>query len=287
MEHWEGVTATFHDQSANKLQRELSRHIDEVFGAYLQTELRREIAMIIDEHINLILDDGWNFASRLLDNEKNRKGTLDVDSHRAAEKACTETILKRAQVHQANVFLDQKEPKDKRSTGAERLKAVQRLLDSGQLNEQHPYHSELIAMAKVQAYYQVAANRFVDNLYQTIRVQIFARTASELLPKLEDGLGVMMPDGKCIPGRRVVFVHSFTSVTSIPVSLHFSFLPTTLGSLLIHSLEFCETDFGGDIVQRKRDVLGSWPRILNWRIGGLNLSMKRSDSIRRSRNFLD
>lgn len=59
-----------------------------------------------------------------------------------------------------------------------------------------PYQREVEVMAKIRAYYAVAANRFIDNVCQSIEADLFDRFYEGLHEELNEALGIHGPDCK-------------------------------------------------------------------------------------------
>jgi hypothetical protein len=79
----------------------------------------------------------------------------------------------------------------------ERKKVIEKMADD-------PYLAEVEVVARIKAYYQIAANRFIDRICQTVEFDLFQKLTAGLKDELEAGLQIYGQNGmltRCMPPR--------------------------------------------------------------------------------------
>ena len=194
LEHWEVPLSILIDVTKEMIKKALFDRLEDVFEVYRQTELYVELSMAINNLSDRVQERLEVYTTTFYENEHKKQGTLDVERNELAESEAMLELRKRRRLHRAILHLDSAEKGGKVTKGQERMLKISKITDE-QLGPD-PYAREVGVMAKVQAYYKVAMNRFVDNVFLTVQRQWFAKIKESLLPELENRLGLLLPNGK-------------------------------------------------------------------------------------------
>ena len=165
--------------------------LEEVFGQWKQTLLFSESKRIVNDHVEQIVREERERASRRYELEYLHPTTLNEEAFESLE---------------AEVLKDLKE---------KRLKARQEWVETEALRRQpaptkqargpkdvhpqlgaDPFAQQVEVMAQLRAYYRVAMYRFVDQLRLSVLGHLFVKCRDELCRELERKLGLTRPDGK-------------------------------------------------------------------------------------------
>ncbi|KAI9794608.1 MAG: hypothetical protein M1816_004495 [Peltula sp. TS41687] len=191
--HWEQILRIFLDLTASMIRQEIFDRLQDVFDVYKQTGLYGELVAAIDGLLSEASDQMRDSVGALYQGEVFKPAILDDEAleHTSREFAIS---LKRARRDQrVNLYLDKQEKQTGKPTvDQERINKAARVTDD-QLGVD-PFTKEVEVMAQVQAYYKLAKTRFVESVFLNVQAHTFGRIRNVLLPTLERGLGLMLPD---------------------------------------------------------------------------------------------
>ncbi len=198
IQHWAGPVNRFLNLTGNMLQHQLSAIVNDEFTEYRQTELLGKITSTITSFCDQEMQEVRLLAQQALLNEQTQQATLNVEGLRIAQDKCRAALEDRNLEHLALQFLGETETQTSDKTGNEREKHVEKAMKDPKVVKDLSSR-EIQVMAEVQAYYQMAANRFVDFIFLTVRRHFFSsQVAKSLASKVEQVLGLTEPDGKFI-----------------------------------------------------------------------------------------
>jgi hypothetical protein len=160
------------------LYREMQRHFDSIVRMHVDNQRTRQIP-------------------RLLHLETRKPLTENVEAmklHKSRELDVFTTARFKAR---ADVYLNEQDAVTGKTIGEEdRSKKIQADKELIKKLGSDPYEREVEVMAEIRAYYAVAASRFVDNVCQSVEVDLFDHFHEGLREELEEALGIHGPDCK-------------------------------------------------------------------------------------------
>ena len=195
MWHWKRPMDQFLKGTEEMLKGALCGIVDETFDEYRQTELPGTIKAAVETVMTAAMDKVRILADDCLANETSQHATLNTDGLNAAKKQTRAALDRRGLELVANNRLDQTENPNRATSGKERDAKVKTMIERGDVNS-HPYGREMQVLAEVQAWYKIAANRFVDLVYLALRRIVFGHIAAALAAEVEGRLRLNDDDGR-------------------------------------------------------------------------------------------
>ncbi|KAF2239623.1 P-loop containing nucleoside triphosphate hydrolase protein [Viridothelium virens] len=184
-------------ESIRRLMGNLFRDVlENLFKPYYGTPLYDKVHKITGEFITLAFMSFNSAKDRALRSERFKPITLNreiLTHHLRAHQRYLETNRFK---ERANLYIDRQEMATGRSTdGQDRAKKLTKekdviLKDLGE----DEFHAALKVLAKVRAYYDVAAPRFIDNICLTVQSELYGECKQKLLNQLKIGLEIDQPD---------------------------------------------------------------------------------------------
>ncbi len=196
--NWNTPTIELLEKVEKELRAELQLTLNNVAYKWTTTGLYREMQRHFTTFVLMqIQDQRTQQIDRLLRLETCKPITANakaLDEHMSNE-------LKRFTADRFNAravayFDEQNAVTGKKVNEEERAKKIQADKELPNKLSKDPYETEVKVMAKIRAYYAVAANRFVDNVCQSIEADLFYRFAEGLREELEEALGIHRQDCK-------------------------------------------------------------------------------------------
>ena len=200
LQHW----SIFLDQLVNSIEQRMEALFQtilrDLFSPYERTPLPGKVKKLTSEFVRTAIGDFINDTNRVLKLEKFKPVTFNRDilsTHIETQQAYLEN---RRFNERANVFLDDHEEYTGRKTeGTDRAKKINKEKENIKKELGEDEHQPTIkAMAKVRAYYKVAAPRFVDVVCQYAQAELFGECKENLTQHIKAGLGLEQPDRKLL-----------------------------------------------------------------------------------------
>lgn len=183
-------------KSVSSLVREdLFSTLQILLRPWATTELSRIMKSTLKDFMTGALERLRKKLQKVLLYERDCSMTLDedaLDSHYRQELGILQGVRQKSR---ATLSIDVQESQAGRFTeGLKRTKKVEDLVLETDL-----YRREHEVMARVRAYYNVAASRIVDNVYQIVQAELLKYCVDELPGALEAAVGVDGSDGEIMP----------------------------------------------------------------------------------------
>ncbi|KAL9094921.1 MAG: hypothetical protein Q9165_002871 [Trypethelium subeluteriae] len=184
-------------ESLRRLMGGLFRDVlENLFKPYLGTPLHDKVHKITGEFITLAFMSFNSAKDRALRSERFKPITLNKDiltHHLRSHQRYLETNRFK---ERANIYIDRQESVTGRSTeGQDRAKKMtkEKEVILKELGEDE-FQAALKVLAKVRAYYDIAAPRFIDNICLTVQSELYGECKEKLLNQLKIGLEIDQPD---------------------------------------------------------------------------------------------
>lgn len=177
--------------------------LNDTVAEWKTTELYKEMLRIIGTFVELHVDElELNTAARALRIEKTKPITNDVESLDRAEETELALFQTARFKERSETYFDKTDAQTGKTTSPENREQKRRTPNEAQMILQKlgpdPFAREVKVMAKVRAYYKIAATRFVDTICQAVEADMFVRLRNGLREDLEEGLHVTEPDCKFV-----------------------------------------------------------------------------------------
>lgn len=195
MWHWKRPLDQFLKGTEEMLKGEICSIVDDIFAEYRQTELPGTIKAAVETVMAVAMGKARILADDCLANETNQHATLNTDGLNTARKQTRAALERRGLELAANMRLDQTENPNKTTTGKERDAKVSTMIERGDVSS-HSFGRETQVLAEVQAWYRIAANRFVDLVYLALRRIVFGRIATALAVEVDGRLRLTEEDAQ-------------------------------------------------------------------------------------------
>lgn len=195
----------------NLLGTPLNETLKEWRTTALYKEMIRIISIFVELHVGEVES---NIAARALRVELTKPITNDVESLDRAEELELALFQTARFKERSEAYFDKVDGQTGKTTSAESRELKRRTGDQAAVIHEaigpDPFAREVKVMAKVRAYYKIAATRFVDNICQAVEADTFLRLRNGLQDDLEEGLRVTEPDCKFV-SIQAQYIHQFMS----------------------------------------------------------------------------
>ena len=196
--NWNIPTTELLEKIEKELRSGLELTLNNVAYKWTTTGLYREMQRHFTAFVQMHVDDQrMQQIPRLLRLETYKPLTenpevLESRNSRELDVLTAARFKVRAEAY----FSEQNAATGKTANEEERSKKIQADKDLSNKLDQDPYEREVKVMAKIRAYYAVAATRFVDNVCQSVEADLFVRLHESLRVELQEALGIHGPDCK-------------------------------------------------------------------------------------------
>ncbi|KAI9690901.1 MAG: hypothetical protein M1822_008521 [Bathelium mastoideum] len=185
------------------------RHVEEVqvksLGPYQGTPLPQAMKELTHEFLIRVIDSISNATNQALMLENFKPATWNRNIHARLNTQERDKLGKRRNLERANLLLDEEEEESGKSTeGPDSKKKIAKEEDRiKKALEKDDHHSAIEAVAKVRAYYYIAAPRFVDEVGLILQAGLLGECRDNLKSHWKTGLGMVHPDLVIVQGECV------------------------------------------------------------------------------------
>jgi hypothetical protein len=192
LHHWESPLNELLASLHFKILAAHEKACDEVLADFKRTAVPRKISEIGRAFILGLMESQKSMNTRALNLERFKPITENGSLTIQKDAELSSLLAKRKQMRLKEMIEAKEQAMGKKLPVDERRKIIENM-------DPDPYQGELEVLARVKAYYQIAAYRFIDRICQNVEFELFHKLKVGLKDELETELHIGAKDGESAP----------------------------------------------------------------------------------------